>query len=308
MLLCCRVCDKVKSGLCGIVLVCVVTCDGVAAKVNLHLLPGIRNLNGMVNVLLDNDLVVSVLIHYNLHISIPCLLGFIRLVVALCVSGCFILELLCDIRRIHKGGSSCCSSIVLMADLVLCCLLQVFDNCLSCGIGGNRTHCSCRVSRLIQLLVLVGGSCPSGKGQGMCRLSDNHRIFIRYLHRNADHRASRYLEGKSILVNALSLGFQYRQLLLAYFYRRRDVLSGLIVCLYIGPGLCLCLCQPCHILQADNEVIRCYHASVPSGNDVSSCPVYRHKGHSGCYLGFCCIRLCGICLIHPQEEGFICCL
>ena len=49
----CRICilNEVKTGLRCIGSISVITMDGMSPKVNGYLLPGIRNLNGMVNVL-----------------------------------------------------------------------------------------------------------------------------------------------------------------------------------------------------------------------------------------------------------------
>ena len=125
---------KIKSGLRCIIIICLVTCDGMSAKVNLDLTPGIRDFNGVVDVFLHNYLVVAVIIHYNLYIGVFCFFRSVRSIIAFCITGTSVLELLCDILCIHEGCFTVYRTILAVADLIWCCFLQACDGCFSIPI------------------------------------------------------------------------------------------------------------------------------------------------------------------------------
>ena len=102
MFVCTSILDKIQSRFCIIVIICLVTCDGMSAKVDPDLTPGIRDFNCVVDVFLHNYLVVAVIIHYNLYIGVFCFLCFVRGIIACCVPGTSVLELLCDILCIYQ--------------------------------------------------------------------------------------------------------------------------------------------------------------------------------------------------------------
>ena len=129
-----RILDKFQSRFCFIIIICLVTCDGMTAKVNLDLTPCVRDLNCVVDVFLHNDFVVAVIIHYNLYIGVFCFLCSVRGIIACCVPGTSVLELLCDIFCIHEGCFAVYRTIFLMTDLIWCCFLQACDGCFSIPI------------------------------------------------------------------------------------------------------------------------------------------------------------------------------
>ena len=59
--------------------------DGMSTQVDLHILPGIRDLNRMVDILFQGYLVVAVVIHRNFYILVGCCLIFICLSICRCL-------------------------------------------------------------------------------------------------------------------------------------------------------------------------------------------------------------------------------
>ena len=136
----------------------------------------------MVDVFLHDDFVVAVSIHYNLYIGVFCFLCFVRGIIACCVTGTSVLELLCDILCIHEGCLTVYRSILAVADLIWCCFLQAYDGCFSIPIRKYGGYITCRGSLGIQLLILISLICSSLESQRICCLSRNGRIIIRHFH------------------------------------------------------------------------------------------------------------------------------
>ena len=92
---------KYQSGLCFLRSICIVSGDGMSTKVDLHILPCIRDLNRMVDILFQGYLVVTIVIHRNIYILVGCCLTFICLSICRCLVT-VIRKLLCDILCIYQ--------------------------------------------------------------------------------------------------------------------------------------------------------------------------------------------------------------
>ena len=73
----------------------------MSTQIDLYILPCIRDLNSMVDILFQGYLVVTIVIHRNIYIIIGCFLSLIGISICRCLVT-VIRKLLCDILCIYQ--------------------------------------------------------------------------------------------------------------------------------------------------------------------------------------------------------------
>ena len=204
-----RILDKFQSRFCCIIIICLVTCDGMSAKVDPDIAPCVRDLYCLVNVLLYGHLVVSVIIHCDFHVGVFRFFCAVCGIVAVCIACAFLFELLRNVRCVHKGSLSDCGAEITVADLVFRCFFQTGCNAFSIFICLEFQCVSDRISGCVQFTHAVLCFWPSCKGERMGCLSDDGRFVIRHFHRDACRSPCACLEGKCRCIDALAFCGQF---------------------------------------------------------------------------------------------------
>ena len=140
----CIILLKYQSGLCFIRSICIVSGDGMSTQVDLHILPGIRDLHAVIDIFLYNHFVIAVIIYYYLDIRVFCLFIFALFPIRLSIT-LFIFKLFCNVFCINKSSFACCGAKNISLDLILGSLLKSGDPVDAvCGLFNrcSRYHCA----------------------------------------------------------------------------------------------------------------------------------------------------------------------